>query len=487
MSLEDIPASAPSRPRQFVRAFTKLTSCFVAIGVPAGSNFLLTPILVRRFGPDNFATWTMIEPFLMIGASLLMLGANFGALNRVATGKMSAGAALAALLVVLAITAPILCAASVVPLIGLFGLATAVPILACTFCEALPLVVAALFRAEMKIEKLALFEGGRWSLLLAASLLCAAAGLAWIVDPAELLWTRAGITAALFVTLTLPLLKAEGVNVNQLRAMLTYGFPFVLAQLLHIVIFNSDRYIVSLAGLPKADLTIYIVHLKVAGILNLLVLGPLNVWFPTEAMRRNPSTEADFFIGTSALVIALLLLGILVVQVGVPAVWPTLFPGVPLNRSLLLAGNMTILLQGLIVILEVGLLRPGQTKWVVAPPLASSVVLATFSLAVTQVYGIAGLAWSRVVVFAVYALMVRLISQRIAPVRIPFVAFTPFGVAALALCTLPTAEARQPFDVVLAVGMVLGASGLGVAANIRVIRALGRNTGSGARSSWSLS
>ena len=487
MSAQDVLASTSSKRRHVVRALTKLGSCFVAVGVPAGASFLLTPILLRRFGPDSFATWTMIEPILMIGAALLMLGANYGALNRVATGKMSAGAALAALLVILAITAPVVCATSMLSLIAIFGLATAVPMLTCMLCEALQLVAAALFRAEMKVERLALFEGGRWSLLLAASLLCAVAGLSWIVDPAELLWTRASITAVLFVTLTLPLLEGHGVTASQLRAMLAYGFPFFLAQLMHIVIFNSDRYIVTLAGLPKADLTIYVVHLKVAGILNLLVLGPLSVWFPTEAMRRNPLTQADFFTGTSALVIAILLLGILAVQIGIPAVWPMLFPGVPLDHALLLAGNMTILLQGLIVVFEVGLLRPGQTKWIVAPPLASSAVLATISLAATHVYGITGLAWSRVLVFAVYASVVRLISQRIAPVRIPFVAFAPFGVAALALCTLPTAEARRPSDVILVVGMVLGASGLGLAANMRVIKRLVRKTTSGARSSWSLS
>ena len=163
---------------------------FLASAVPALAGFFLTPILVHRFGAEGFADWAMIEPLLLMGAYMLTLGSQSGALNYVATEKTSAGAALTAIMVIFCVTAPLLFVFAGSILSTFFSISITVAILLCSVTEALAVVTSNLFRAMQQTSLFALSEGGRWAILLAVVTICAGLGLPWITDPAQLLWTR---------------------------------------------------------------------------------------------------------------------------------------------------------------------------------------------------------------------------------------------------------------------------------------------------------
>ena len=212
-----------------------------------------------------------------------------------------------------------------------------------------------------------------------------------------------------------------------------------LAQLVDIAALNSDRYIVGLAGLSKVDLTIYVVHLRFAGVINLLLFGPLAFWFPVQAMKRNTLTDRDFFNAVLVLVVSLILPIIIIVQLASTLLWPLLFPQVPLDHNLLLACAAVVSLQGFTTVVTIGLLRPGHTKWAIVPSAVYFALVLTLGFAFTHLYGLMGLAFGRVLAAAGLVVTIWVISHRIAPVRHSLVGLTPFGLAIAALCFFPEA------------------------------------------------
>jgi hypothetical protein len=334
------------------------------------------------------------------------------------------------------VVAPLVGAVSLPFTIAYLGAAAAIGLFLAQTAEGLSAVMSNILRAQGRPKLYAMTEGGRNFAVLIVTMACVFASLPWVKNPAQLLLTRALLTATTIAIVVLTRrIVLEPARRTAMTDMLQYGWPILAAQLFQIVALNADRYVVGLAGLPRVDLTTYVVHNRLAAILNLALLSPLALWFPVEAMRRDTTKHADFFNGVLALFVAGFLVVLLSMELVTPLFWSYLFPQVRLNLSLLAAAICTLGLQGLAVVWNIGALRSGYTRWNIAPPIISMVVMVAAGWALGRAYGLLGLAAARIVASAAYAVCFRVISQRIAPVPTDPFRLTPFigGIAAIIL------------------------------------------------------
>ncbi len=418
-------ASAVSGMKLPARLFS-VGALLVATGLPAIANFLMTPLLIRVLGLDGFGQWALIEPIIMLGAAALTLGSQYGALSAVSTRKLASGTATGAILLVIGVAAFV-----VGPVTGAaVGITLGLGVAAATFLNQLTDGVAtsisSILRAEMKNGAYALVEGGRAALSVAAIFAFSWIGVSWISNIGWLLVVRAVASAVVVLTVVISsVAKLKSSKVENSVDILKFGFPIFIGQMLIILASNIDRYVVEMVGLNPSQLSAYVAHARIAGVLNVLVVAPLNLWYPIEAMRRNVKENHNFFFGVFFVVITAFTIIIPAVQIISPLFWYYIFPTIVFDPVLLSCATAVVAFQAMAIIWNIGALQPGRTKWNIVPPAISAIILLALGWLLGPLFGLHGVAIARLVSGVGFAFAMLVISQRISSIPMPLHRLAP--------------------------------------------------------------
>lgn len=307
-----------------------------------------------------------------------------------------------------------------------FGVTVAAGIGLNLIADAVAGSLSSVLRAERRNVGYAFVEGGRALLTTALLFLSAWWSMGWLMQVGAVLVLRA-LCSGLIVALVIgsgwvSLRRAQR---GQTIVMLTYGLPIFCAQLLTIVATNADRYVVGFVGLTPSDLTTYVAHARLAGILNVLLVAPVNLWYPIEAMRRDTVKDQNFFFGVFIATATAFAAIIPAVQISAPWFWPLIFPTVAYDPLLMWCIIGSVGFQALAVVWNTGALRPGHTRWNLLPPMVAGAVLLMAGIPLGQTLGLKGIAASRLAAVAVSALVILMISQRITRVGMPIHRLAP--------------------------------------------------------------
>jgi O-antigen/teichoic acid export membrane protein len=409
---------------------------FVAVaGMPAASNLLITLVLVRALGIDGFATWAIVEPTLLIFGTVAALGTQYGVLFTTASGVAEPRRALGA---AMTMVLPVSFGAGTIvwtllrrqaPEIGYVNLV--LPLVG----EAMGVLIVASLRGQRMLGLWVLFE----SLRTMGVLLCCFA-IAYFRPDAlrnvnDVLLIRGLFVAVGVVTVIMALRLRPVVEKALLVRMLRYGLPIAAAAMLQLVINSADRYLLALLSRPASEIALYAAHQRLAGLISVLAVTPINLWFATEAIRRDTVADAPFFrtVVTSVLgLLAILVTGAFLMG---PLIWPYLFPKIafdPLVYALLAAA---VIPQALGIVTNIGPLREKKTHLGAIAVAISGVTMVAFGLPLIRLLGAVGAAASRVAALSATAIAGRIFSQRVAPVSHTVMPMLPF-IAAPVFATL---------------------------------------------------
>lgn len=448
-----------------VKIFIKQTGVaagyIIAAAIPAGSNFILTLVLVRSLGIDGFAEWAIIEPLLLIGAAATTFGTQFGALNAAATRMATAGSILSTGLAIS------FSASFLVAITGGFALSQAheaslgVAFGAALCADALAAVSGSLLRGQNRPGALAAFECLRsfGTLLVVSAIYWFYPS--WIETPAQFLMYRFAATmiaisgTVYLVGLELPLKRQLAI------AMIRYGLPLLGANLIALVMTNVDRYFLTFLGLGPSTVASYVAHQRLAGILNVAVVTPLQLWFPAETMRRVAHVNESFFRGVTLALLACLVAIECLALIAAPIAWPFLFPQIRFEPLLFLLLSASVIPQALAIAVNIGALQPSKTNLNILGAAIGCGTNIIMGLLLTFTLGAVGAAAARLLSFTTYMLAFRAISHRIVPVSYSMKLIAPFGAAFVLVGMIPFAERTGvPVWISAPAGLALAVFGL---------------------------
>lgn len=409
---------------------------FVSVAaMPAASNLLLTLVLVRTLGIAGFATWAIIEPSLLIFGTLAALGTQYGVLFTTASGAVDPRRALSAAMTavlpfaLLVGTGVWLVVHREAPQVGYVDLI--VPLLG----EAMGVLIVNSLRGQRRLGLWVMFEALRTLGVLLCCVLLVRFRPGWLVGVDQVLLIR-GVFIAVGVLTVIGVLRLRLIVDRVLIArMLRYGVPIAGAAMLQLVINSADRYFLAVLDRPAAEIALYAAHQRLAGLISVIAVTPLNLWFATEAIRRDTETDADFFRNAMVSVWALLALLITGAFLVGPLLWPWFFPGIgfdPLVYALLAAA---VVPQAIGIVTNIGPLREKKTHLGAFVAGLSGITMIGVGLPLIRLFGPVGAAGARFSALAMTALAGRVFSQRVTPVSHSAAPSLPF-IAAIGCATV---------------------------------------------------
>ncbi|MET0257527.1 MAG: hypothetical protein ABW179_03015 [Methylobacterium sp.] len=419
---------------------------FIAIAaIPAGSNLLLTLVLLRGLGIDGFAFWSLIEPMMMIFGTVGALGIQYGLLFTTASGASEPRHGLGAAFTLAAPLSLIL--ASVVWLasrqwLGPVGyLSLVLPLVA----ETLAMLAISSLRGQRRTGAWILFEMIRSLGLVAIAFLALWLDLSWVRSVDSFLILRGTFTMAAVVTVAFVLKARLGVDRALMMRMIRYGLPIAGAAMVANMTTSADRFIMATLDVDLSVIASYAAHQRLTGIMGVLTVTPLNLWFAVEAMRRDTVAEAGFF----QAVVIILLLALSTLMLGAfllaPFLWPWLFPGLEFHPFVFCVLTLTIVPQALGIVLNIGGLREKKTHLNAIVVACGTTAMVALGFPLIHFAAAAGAALARLGTYVVTATAGRTLSQRISPVHHEVVPLLPvLGAIAAAIGSLFYGEMGLP-------------------------------------------
>ncbi len=452
----------------------KLVGFIAVAALPAGSNLLLTLVLVRGLGVEGFATWSIVEPLLLIFATLAALGMQYGVLFTSASDAADPRRALGTGILVALPTAIVLSVivwfaiGLTIEPIGLVNIV--VPLVSDTIAV---LIIASL-RGQRRMPIWLGFEAIRSLGLVLVAFGALRFEASWVANVDNFLMLRGCITATA-VVVTAILLKAQLRFDGALALrMVKYGLPISAAALAALVTNSADRFLLASFQIDRTIIASYAAHQRLIGILMVLTVTPLNLWFAVEAMRRDTEKQASFFQGTLIALLAALSLLILATFIVSPMLWPYLFPQLPFQPMIFALLGLAIVPQALGIVLNIGGLREKKTYLNAIVVAATGATVLALGIPLVHLATGGGAATARLGAFVVSALTGRRISQSVAPVRHRVLPLLPFLAAiACATATLFSQSGGIPEWLPAVTSLALVA--LGLVANRKVVRAVAGN------------
>ena len=400
---------------------------FVTIAVlPAASNLLLTLILVRMLGIDGFATWSIVEPTILIFGTIAGLGTQYGVLFTTAGSDVDPRKALG---VAMTASLPVaLVASSVVWLVvrgsipGLGYVNLMLPLTA----ETMAVLTIASLRGQRLLTVWILFEGVRSMGLLILAFAFMMLAPRFIGSVNNFLLLRGVLTSSAVIAAAFFMRLRPGFDRALILRMVGYGLPIAGAALIQLVTNSADRFL--LAGLhrPAAEIALYAAHQRLAGILSVLAVTPLNLWFAVEAIRRDTNKEAEFFRGVLICVLGLLAILMAGAFLVGPLLWPYLFPQIGFHPAVYGLLAASVVPQALGIVTNIGGLREKKTHLNTIIVLLSAATIVALGLPLIPIAAVVGAAIARFGATAVQAVAGRVLSQRIAPVSHRLEPLLPF-------------------------------------------------------------
>ncbi len=401
--------------------------------ISAVGKFFIVTLLIRNMGAYEFGRWSLFEPAVVILSQLALMGVNFGLIKQINQDNRSPIVAVKSLLLALQ---PALIAVGVVVFLisSRLGLAWPSPLFLAflIYTESIFLLLFASYRASASIGAFVA------SSILKVLVVVIAFGLAL-----NYRWPRVHKAEDVIFWSFLASLIGLGVGFLMVRLLhfrvffapgkysksywrtyidaMGYGLPLLATGLLAMVIEFAGRYILN-SYIDHSQLANYVVYMKISSMLEVLVVAPFTLWWPTERFRELESKDGGrrFFRVVDVGLLALLLVagGIL----WIISVWivPWFAPGVPFDRYIILLLIFSTVARGMAYPLNVGALKEGKTHWNIYGVLAAAVVNILLCFLLIPGSSIVGAAYAAMLSYFCYTAFLTLISQHIHPLPIPY-------------------------------------------------------------------
>jgi O-antigen/teichoic acid export membrane protein len=412
--------------------YSVLLIYFVSTFSTVAISFFSTPLLIRTLEIREFGRWALVEPFQMVLSQSMLLGVNHGVIKALNLDKFilsktfrRLGVAAQPALVLFSVAG-----GGVLSGIG-FSPGEAVLFGAVCYFEATLLFILYTFRGGHLAYGYSVGSVTRSLVFLA---LLALDGTEWIggyrvdrlVDVLFIRWiaASAGVLAGLSVGMReRRSLKEEVFDIpgrwDLYRDSIRYGMPLMVTGLLTMVVTYADRYVLK-QYFDYRSLVEYVVHLKIAAVLNPMIMAPFSIWWPTERFRRmeDPDGGSSFFRRLTYLLLA----SYLFVGGGIWLFSPWIIrwfaPDIPLQPWILLVLICSMVFMGMGPPMNVGLLNKGKTHLNIYAVLVGAIFQLAACLLVIPRYGALGAAAATALSFLFYTGILNYISQKV--YRVPF-------------------------------------------------------------------
>lgn len=436
-------------------ALRRLVDYGLVTVVTAGATFLAVPVLIRLLGLEGFGRWSLLEPVILVGAVLVLLGIEHGAIKQIAHDRLSPGLVAGRLIATAMLPAALISAGFLLGLASVWGQRLALLAALLILAEGLLTLLTASCRAANLTGGYALGQGGRAALFLMALL----SGLAWpflsVATVEAAVAVRLCIVAALALGLAVLLRARLRWGPRAYGDAVRYGGFILLTGLLATVMETGDRYALAWFADP-ALVGVYVVHVKLASIVGQGITTPFMLWFPVERFRHLGDADGgSLFFRTAAI---LLLGALLAVAGGVwlagPFLTGLMAPGVrfdPAVSGWILAATVAV---GMGYPMNVGLLKPGLTHRNVYPSLLAAPIAIGLAFLMAPAWGMEGAAIARTVGAVAALVLLTALSQRAH--RVDFAHARMIGLVGAAVLLVAVLDRGLPGDGLVASGLRAG-------------------------------
>ncbi len=282
------------------------------------------PLLIRLLGIDEFGRWGLYEPLFAIIASIALLGGNFGALRFATEDRYSVAWLYRTHLYIgiWPVVVVVLAAGISTYYLGV-ELGEALIFLIIIFTEALVALQLAIFRGANKAGQYAIIVILKMSVFLTL-LLLSLLGVITINGLKDILWfwlvglLIGGSVGAISIFGSSSVDRYSESRPDIYKRSIKYGAPILMTSFLISIFSLADRYALEIFS-EGSNIGNYIVHIKIAAILNPVLTMPVALWWPAARLRheRDSDLGARFFVNTATIIfLTYVFLSISIVFVG---------------------------------------------------------------------------------------------------------------------------------------------------------------------------
>jgi O-antigen/teichoic acid export membrane protein len=417
--------------------FAYLPGYFAVNITTAVARFFLVSLLIRNLGAAEFGRWSLYEPIVVVASQLALLGVNFGLIKQINQNGLTPFAAVRALLLA---GQPLSIGVSAAVLLVAFHLGLAWPgplfLGLLVYTESIFLLLFSSYRAAGSIGGFAVSSFVKVLAFLAVLVLALRYRLR-IVHEAEdvIFWSfwasLIGLASGFLVVRLLhfrqfftPAMRGES-RWRTYRDAVQYGLPLLVTVLLAMAIEFTGRYILD-SYIDRGQLATYVVYVKLSSIVEVLIITPFGLWWPTERFRRLESGDGGrrFFRTVTVGMLAVLMMTAGILWLASDWIVSWFAPGVLPNRLVALLLLVSMIARGMAYPLNVGALKEGKTHWNIYGALSGAVVNGILCFLLIPSFGIVGAACAALLSHICYTAFLTVISQRIHPVPLPYLTMT---------------------------------------------------------------
>lgn len=403
-----------------MRPYVSNAACYVAASLVSGlAGVLVFPVLSSEITSAELVQLGIIEPVLLLLAQVTLLGGNFAVFEVARLAREALPAVARAWLPKLLPTYfGLLVLALLVSRAAEIKSALALSVWLAVGAEAAYLLLLSVARARSfggDVLRAACIRASTWLVG------CAVASRLFHLELVDVLLIKTASTAVAALALRgrttgrdthVPLGRREAVR---------YGLPITLAAGVTPLVEVAERAIVASTVSIEAAAS-YVVAAKYLSVLNLGVLSPLGLWWPTERVRLRSLPDGGSRYFTRIHIAVPVLTGLVAVPflALAPVLIPLLAPGqVPPDQALLALLTAGSLLRAWGPVLGVAAMDPGRT-WIA--PVSASVsmfVTAVVGSYLTASHGVMGMAITVLIASALNASAYIGLARHAAPIGSP--------------------------------------------------------------------
>lgn len=412
-----------------------LPGYFAITTISAIARFFLVSLLIRNLGAAEFGRWSLYEPVVVVLSQLALLGVNYGLIKQISQDRLSPIAAVRALFLA---GQPLLIVLSSTVFLVSFPLGLAWPgplfLALLIYAESIFTLLFSSYRAAGSMGGFAVSSFLKVLAFLTVLVLALNHCFPKVHKAEDIIfwsfWASLVGLASGFLAVRLlhfrqffaPEKRHDShwrIYVDAVR----YGLPLLATGLLAMAIEFAGRYVLDLY-IDRGHLATYVVYVKLSSIVEVLIITPFGLWWPTERFRWLESKDGGrrFFRAVSIAILAVLLVAAGTLWLASDWVVSWFAPGVPANRHVALLLIFSVVARGMAYPLNVGALKEGKTHWNIYGALTAAVVNGALCFLLIPRSGILGAAYATIVSYICYTAFLTVISQRIHPVPLPYLA-----------------------------------------------------------------
>jgi O-antigen/teichoic acid export membrane protein len=417
-----------------LKKLANLPGYFAVTTITAIARFFFVSLLIRNLGAAEFGRWSLFEPIVVVLSQLVLLGVNFGLIKQINQDRLSPVAVVRALFLA---GQPLSIGVSATVFLVSFRLGLSWPgplfLALLIYTESIFLLLFSSYRASGSIGGFAVSSFLKVLAFLAVLVVALHYRLPMFHKAEDVIfWSFwASLVGLSSGFLAVRLLHFRQFFTRSRRPeshwrvygdAVRSGLPLLATGLLAMAIEFAGRYILD-SFIDRGQLATYVVYVKLSTIVEVLVITPFGLWWPTERFRWLESKDGGrrFFRAASVGMLAVLLVAAGVLWLASEWVVSWFGPGIPSNRHVALLLIFSMVARGMAYPLNVGALKEGKTHWNVYGALAAAVVNIALCFILIPRAGIVGAAYATIASHICYTAFLTVISQRIHPVPLPYV------------------------------------------------------------------